>query len=132
VTGVRFPRPGPGSGGAYCAFKRCAPAYPTVSAGVQLSLADGRVARARIALGSAGLTPIRALDAEQELVGHAPDARAIGQAAAAAAAAADPVDDQRGSPAFKRRLAATLTRRAIHIALRRAGGETVSNSHEYY
>lgn len=132
VTGVRFPRPKPGSGGAYCAFKRCAPAYPTVSAGVQLTLADGRIGSARVALGSAGLTPIRALDAERELAGHAPDAGVIDKAAAAAAAAADPVDDQRGSAAFKRRLAATLTRRAIHIALRRAGGESVSNSHEYY
>lgn len=132
VTGVRFPRPAPGSGGAYCAFKRCAPAYPTLSAGVQLTLADGRIGRARVALGSAGLTPVRALDAEHELTGHAPEAGVIDKAAAAAAAATDPVHDQRGSPAFKRRLAATLTRRAIHIALRRAAGESVKNSHEYY
>ncbi|MFQ5635799.1 MAG: FAD binding domain-containing protein, partial [Gammaproteobacteria bacterium] len=29
VTGVRFASPAAGSAGAYCAFKRCAPAYPT-------------------------------------------------------------------------------------------------------
>ncbi|HEX2140405.1 MAG TPA: xanthine dehydrogenase family protein subunit M [Woeseiaceae bacterium] len=133
ITGVRFPRPAAGSGGAYCAFKRCAPAYPTVSAGVQLTLAqDGRIGSARVALGSAGLTPIRALDAEQELTGKQPDAAALERAAAAAVAASDPVDDQRGSAAFKRRLVASLTKRAVQIALRRAGGETVKNSHEYY
>jgi len=124
--------PGPGSGGAYCAFKRCAPAYPTASVGVQLNVADGKVASARIALGSAGLTPIRAQAAEQELTGRTADAAVIEKTAMAAVAAADPFGDQRGSPEFKRRLIDTLTRRAIGIALRRAAGETVKNSHEYY
>lgn len=132
IKGVRFQKPGPGSGGAYCAFKRCAPAYPTVSVGVQLTLVDGRIGTARVALGSAGLTPIRAQGAEQELAGQPPDTARIERAAAAAVAASDPIHDQRGSPDFKRRLIDTLTRRAIHIALRRAGGETVKNSHEYY
>jgi CO/xanthine dehydrogenase FAD-binding subunit len=85
-----------------------------------------------VALGSAGLTPIRAVDAEKELTGldsSAPDLEKVAEAAVAASA---PVDDQRGSPAFKRQLIATLTRRATSIALRRANGETVKNSHEYY
>lgn len=132
ITAVRFKRPGPGSGGAYCAFKRCAPAYPTASAGVQLSIDGGKIGSARVALGSVGLTPIRARDAEQELSGHSPTDAVIRKAAAAAVAASDPVDDQRGSPAFKRRLIDSLTQRAVQIALRRAAGETVKNSHEYY
>jgi carbon-monoxide dehydrogenase medium subunit len=132
VTGVRFARPGPGSGGAYCAFKRCAPAYPTVSVGVQLTLENGLIVSSRIALGSSGLTPIRAVDAEKELTGQDSAAPDLERAAEAAVAAADPVHDQRGSPAFKRRLIAALTRRATNIALRRANGETVKNSHEYY
>ncbi|HZD52507.1 MAG TPA: xanthine dehydrogenase family protein subunit M [Woeseiaceae bacterium] len=132
ITGVRFKMPRPGTGGAYCAFKRSAPAYPTISAGVQLALDDGRIESARIALGSAGLTPVRARAAEDELTGRAPDDAVVDKAATAAAAAADPVGDQRGSPAFKRRLIAALVQRAVHIALRRAAGETVKNSHEYY
>jgi carbon-monoxide dehydrogenase medium subunit len=132
VTGVQFADPGAGSGGAYCAFKRCAPAYPTISVGVQLTVADGRIASARVALGSAGLTPIRAMDAEKELTGQDSSSPNLENAAEAAVAASDPVHDQRGSPAFKRQLVATLTRRAANIALRRANGETVKNSHEYY
>ncbi|MEX2123516.1 MAG: xanthine dehydrogenase family protein subunit M [Woeseia sp.] len=132
VTGVRFAKPEPGSGGAYCAFKRCAPSYPTVSVGVQLKLAGKQITWARVALGSAGLTPIRALGAEAELVGQKAAALSLDKAADAAVAAADPVDDQRGSPDFKRHLIAALTRRAVHIAVRRAGGEKVKNSHEYY
>ena len=132
VTGVRFRKPGASSGGAYCAFKRCAPAYPTVSVGVQLTLADGKIGTARVALGSAGLTPIRAVDAEKELAGQDASAPGLDKAAEAAAAAAEPISDQRGSEGFKRRLVAVLTKRAAGIALRRANGETVKNSHEYY
>ena len=132
VTGIRFPKPASSSGGAYCAFKRCAPAYPTISVGVQMTVSDGQVESARIALGSAGLTPIRAKQAEAELGGHSLDADRIDKAADAAVAASDPIDDQRGSVDFKRQLIAHLTKRAIRIAERRAGGEQVNNSHEYY
>lgn len=132
VTGVRFAKPKAGSGGAYCAFKRCAPAYPTVSVGVQLTIDGGRIASARVALGSAGITPIRAADAEKELTGQDVKNLKLDKAAEAAVAAADPVEDQRGSAEFKKRLVGVLTRRATGIALRRANGETVKNSHEYY
>jgi carbon-monoxide dehydrogenase medium subunit len=132
VTGVQFASPGAGSGGAYCAFKRCAPAYPTISVGVQFTVEDGGIASSRVALGSAGLTPIRAMDAEKELTGQDSSSPNLEKAAEAAVAASDPVHDQRGTPAFKRQLIATLTRRAARIALRRANGETVKASHEYY
>lgn len=132
VTGVRFAKPKANSGGAYCAFKRCAPAYPTVSVGVQLTVEDGRIASARVALGSAGLTPIRAAEAEKELTGQDAKEPKLDKSAEAAVAAADPVEDQRGSADFKRRLVGVLTRRAAGIALRRAHGETVKSSHEYY
>jgi len=132
VTGILFSVPGSGCGGAYCAFKRCAPAYPTVSVGVQLSLSGGAVKKARIALGSSAPTPIRAPAAEAELEGAAITAERIGRAADAAVAAASPYPDRRGSAAFKSQLVATLVRRAIGIAQRRANGETVKNSHEYY
>jgi aerobic carbon-monoxide dehydrogenase medium subunit len=132
VSEVRFARPGPASGGAYCAFKRCAPAYPTVSAGVQLTLDDGKIGNCRIVFGSAGLTPIRAQDAEKELTGQDAKKPTLDTMVEAAVAAIDPLGDQRGSADFKRQLARTLVKRATSIALRRAGGETVKNSHEYY
>jgi carbon-monoxide dehydrogenase medium subunit len=132
VTGVRFAIPGAGTGGAYCVFKRCAPAYPTTAIGVQLQIKDGQVVSARVALGSSGPTPIRSRSAEAELEGGSLSPARVGKAAEAAVASADPFADQRGSAAFKRQLIATLTRRAIGIAQRRASGEAVKNSHEYY
>jgi len=132
ITGLSFNKPAAGSGGAYCTFKRCAPAYPTISVGVQLTMNGGQVESSRVALGSAGLTPIRAGEAEAELTGGSLTAEQVNKAAEAAMAASDPFDDRRGSAEFKRQLVATLTKRAIGIAQRRAGGETVKNSHEYY
>lgn len=134
VTGIRFALPGARTAGAYVGFKRCAPAYPTASAGVQLTLSEDSdtCEDVRIALGSAGLTAIHATAAEQELRGQPLNKTTIERAAEAAVAASDPVDDQRGSPAFKRAMLQVLVRRAVGIAIRRCNGESVEHSHEYY
>lgn len=132
ITGVSFAMPGPGTAGAYVAFKRAAPAYPTNSVAVQLTLRGDHCEDARIALGSAGLTPVRATTAEAELRGRTLDAAAIARAAQAAAAQAEPVADQRGTPDFKRALINTLVKRGVDVARRRCRGETVEVSHEYY
>jgi carbon-monoxide dehydrogenase medium subunit len=132
ITGISFNRPAAGSGGAYCTFKRCSPAYPTIAVGTQLCFEDGQVSSARVALGSAGLTPIRAQQAEAELVGGNLSPEQVNRAAEAAVAASDPHEDQRGSVEFKRQLVDTLTKRAIGIAKRRADGEVVLHSPEYY
>ena len=133
ITGVEFELPGAGSGGAYCSFKRCAPAYPTATVGVQLSLVDGNVVDSiRVAMGSAGLTPLRSTAAEAELQGRELTPDNIARAAEAVVATSDPVEDQRGSPEFKKRILATLFHRAVDVAQRRCHGEKVFNQPEYY
>jgi carbon-monoxide dehydrogenase medium subunit len=98
-----------------------------------MTLAAGDVCQdVRIALGSAGLTPIHATDAEQVLRGKALSPNTIDLAAEAAVAAAEPVEDMRGSEAFKRSVLAVLVKRAIDAAVRRCKGEQVEMSHEYY
>jgi aerobic carbon-monoxide dehydrogenase medium subunit len=132
VTAIRLRKPGAASGGAYCGFKRCSPAYPTVSVGVQLTLKGTKVAAARVAAGSVGFVPTRLGEVEAVLQGQAVDAACIERAAEAAAKAVNPLEDTRGTAAFKRRVTAAMTARAIGVALRRANGETVKNKHEYY
>jgi carbon-monoxide dehydrogenase medium subunit len=132
VTAASFKVPPKNSAGAYVCFKRCAPAYPTISAGIQLRMQGDQCEDARIALGSAGLTPIHARLAEAELRGRALTGEAVARAAAAAVAQCDPVADQRGSPAFKRSLISALVKRAVDMAARRCRGESVEVSHEYY
>lgn len=131
VSEVAVKTPAKGSGGAYLAFKRAAPVYPTASAAVQLTM-DGSVCReAAIALGCVGLVAIKAKDAEAALRGQPISEKTLSAAAEAARAAADPQSDMRGSADYKRTLVGALVRRAIDIAVRRARGEQVEVSHLY-
>jgi aerobic carbon-monoxide dehydrogenase medium subunit len=123
--------PPKGSGGAYVAFKRSAPVYPTASAAVQLVMDGDTCKEAAIALGCVGLTAIKAAEAEGALRGHAIEARTIADAMEAAQVAADPQSDMRGSADYKRRLVGALVKRAIAIAASRARGEQVDVSHLY-
>jgi carbon-monoxide dehydrogenase medium subunit len=132
VTEVHVKTPPKGSGGAHLAFKRTAPVYPTASTAVQLTLEGQDTCKdVRIVLGCVGLTAIRAKDAESALRGKALNVKNIQAAAEAARAAADPQSDMRGSADYKRAMVASLVKRAIGIAGRRAGGEHVEAGHEY-
>jgi aerobic carbon-monoxide dehydrogenase medium subunit len=131
VSEVSVKIPPKGSGGAYLAFKRSAPVYPTASAAVQLTM-DGDVCQAAaIALGCVGLTAIRTKDAETALHGQKLTEKTIARAMEAVRAAADPQSDMRGSAEYKRTLVGALVKRAIEIAVRRSRGEQVEVSHIY-
>jgi aerobic carbon-monoxide dehydrogenase medium subunit len=131
VREVTVKLPGTGSGGAYLAFKRSAPVYPTASAAVQLAM-DGDVCKdATIVLGCVGLVPVKATAAESALRGNKIDDKTVATAMEAVRTAADPQTDMRGSAEYKRTLAAALVKRAIAVALRRARGEQVEVSHIY-
>ncbi|MEM8772256.1 MAG: xanthine dehydrogenase family protein subunit M [Pseudomonadota bacterium] len=87
--------------------------YALVSAAVALTLDEGRVAQARIALGGVAPKPWRARGAEAALVGRAPTEDAIAEAAAQAIVGATPTEDNR----YKVDLAARVLTRAIKEAL---------------
>jgi carbon-monoxide dehydrogenase medium subunit len=131
VREVMVKVPEKGSGGAYLAFKRSAPVYPTASAAVQLTM-QGEVCKdAAIVLGCVALVPVRATAAEAALRGRAIDAKALGAAMDAAREAADPQPDMRGSAEYKRSLVGALVKRAIEAAAERARGKRVEVSHIY-
>jgi carbon-monoxide dehydrogenase medium subunit len=131
VSEIVVKAPPKGSGGAYLAFKRSAPVYPTASVAVQLTLEGDTCKDAAIALGCVGLTAIKAAAAAAALRGQKINEKIINNAAEAARAAADPQPDMRGSVEYKRALVAGLLKRAIEVAARRAGGERVELSHIY-
>jgi len=131
VTEVEVKVPPAGSGGAYIAFKRSAPVYPSASVAVQLTMAGDVCRDAAIALGCVGLTAIRATEAETALRGKSLNDKTIATAAEAARAVADPQSDMRGSADYKRQLVVALVKRAIQIAARRARGEQVEGTHLY-
>jgi aerobic carbon-monoxide dehydrogenase medium subunit len=119
------------TGGAYLAFKRSAPVYPTASAAVQLALEGDVCTEVAIVLGCVGLVPVKATAAESALRGRKIDDRAVSAAMEAVRTAVDPQSDMRGSAEYKRMLAAALVKRAIEVAMRRARGERVEVSHIY-
>jgi carbon-monoxide dehydrogenase medium subunit len=131
LTEVEVRLPPKGSGGAYLAFKRTAPVYPTASTAVQLVMEGDVCKDAAIALGCVGLTSIRCTQAEAALRGRPLDGRAIADAVEAARAAADPQPDMRGSAEYKRELVGALVNRAIQIAVRRARGEQIEGTPLY-
>jgi len=131
VTEVEVKVPRKGSGGAYLAFKRSAPVYPSASVAVQLTMADDVCQEAAIGLGCVGLTAIRATEAESALRGKALNEKTIATAAEAARATGDPQPDMRGSAEYKHQLVVALVQRAIGIAAQRARGKQVEGAHLY-
>jgi len=131
VREISVQAPAKGSGGAYLAFKRSAPVYPTASAAVQVSMEGDLCKDAHIVLGCVGLLPVRATAAADALRGRNIDDKSVVMAMDAVREATDPQADMRGSAEYKRVLAAALVKRALEVAVRRARGERVEVSHIY-
>ena len=95
-----------------------------MSVAALLTLEDGsnRCREARIALGSAGTTPVRAEAAEAALRGQELTPERLAEAARQVEGQVDPISDFRGSSDYKREMAVVWTRRALEEALQRARG----------
>jgi carbon-monoxide dehydrogenase medium subunit len=116
------PRP-PGSGDAYLRMiPRTEMDIAVVGCGVSLTLSDGVCTAARVGLGAVAPTVLLVEEAGRALVGSRLDAAALDAAAAACRAACRPIDDKRGTIAYRTRVAGVLLRRAAGIAADRAAG----------
>jgi len=123
LTEIRIPAAAPKSGGAYMKFERKVGDFATAGAAAHVTLgAGGEIAKAGIGLTNAGLTPLRAAEAENFLQGKRPDAATLAQAAKLAGAASDPSADRRGAVEYKKEMARVLTARALKKAVERAQG----------
>ena len=93
-----------------------------VGSGVSLTFDDGGVCTAaRVALGAVAARALLVPAAAEALIGTKLEDAALDAAAAAASAACSPIDDKRGTIAFRIEVAGVLTRRAAKIAQERAG-----------
>jgi carbon-monoxide dehydrogenase medium subunit len=125
VESVFLPKPKPRTGSAYLRFTpRTEMDIAVASAGVCLTLdKNGKCTEARVALGAVGPRVILCKPAADALVGTTVDAAALAKLQAAASAAATPIDDKRGTVAFRTDVVGVLARRAAEKALARARGE---------
>jgi carbon-monoxide dehydrogenase medium subunit len=116
VTAVTVPLLPAASGASFVKFlPRTADDYATVAVAAIVTLEpDGqRCHQARIALGSVGMTPLRARAAEAALVGQRLDEGVLRAAGAAAKTEVDPLSDHRGSAAYKREMVSVMVGRAL-------------------
>jgi CO/xanthine dehydrogenase FAD-binding subunit len=88
--------------------------FALAAAAVQLALDPGGICRrVAIAVGGADAIPQRAAAAEARILGTTLDERDLDEAAALVANALTPLADQHASPLYRRRVAATLVKRAL-------------------
>jgi carbon-monoxide dehydrogenase medium subunit len=116
ITSVRVPDPGPRAGGTYLKLERKVGDFATVGVAVHLSLDNGTVGRAGIALTAVGPRNLRAREAEERLAGAPLDDETIREAAQLAAEAAQPRSDNRGSADYKRSVVRVFTERGLRKA----------------
>lgn len=124
VTSVFLPPRPAKSGDAYLRFiPRTEMDIAVVGVGVSLTLDDaGTCTAARVGLGAVAATVLVVEDAAAALIGSKVDDAALDKLAAAASAACKPIDDKRGTIAFRTHVAGVLAKRAAKIALERAKG----------
>ncbi|MBU6270787.1 MAG: xanthine dehydrogenase family protein subunit M [Betaproteobacteria bacterium] len=122
LVAIALPARAPRSGDAYLRLiPRTEMDIAVAGAGVWLALdADRRVSQARVALGAVAPTALRVDAAAQALIGTRLEDEALARLAAAASAACRPIDDKRGTAAYRIRVAGVLARRAAVIAYERA------------
>jgi aerobic carbon-monoxide dehydrogenase medium subunit len=116
ITQVRVPDPGSRASGTYLKLERKVGDFATVGVAVHLSMSNGSVGQAGIALTGVGPRNIRAEAAEQALVGHSLDDDVIAEAARLAGEAAQPRTDVRGTEEYKRNAVRVFTARGLRKA----------------
>jgi len=123
VVSIRLPKRPPHSGDAYLRFiPRTEMDIAVVGAGISLTLDDNGVCiDARVSLGAVAARALIVDTAAQALIGTKVDDAALQAVDAAASAAAKPIDDKRGTIAFRIKVSGVMARRATAIALSRAG-----------
>ncbi|QPF88224.1 xanthine dehydrogenase family protein subunit M [Bradyrhizobium genosp. L] len=116
------PRPA-GSADAYLRMiPRTEMDIAVVGLGVSLTLKDGVCTAARVGLGAVAPVALLVEPAAQALIGSKLDDAALEAAAGACRAACRPIDDKRGTIAYRTKTAGVLLKRTAAIAAQRAGG----------
>ena len=114
VTAVIVPASPQGARGGYLKFARVDGDYATVSVAALVSRQKDVCTHIAVALGAVGPRPVRDPSAEKALIGRPITEAALAALGDALAAACDPVDDVRGSSAYRRGLVPKLVARAVN------------------
>jgi carbon-monoxide dehydrogenase medium subunit len=122
VIEVAVPAPPPGAGSAFAKLTRTAADIAKLNVAALVVVEEGICTCARIVLGAVAPVPVRALEAEQALVGAAPDPGTLERAALMVASAIRPITDLRSTAEYRRCATPVLARRVLEVAFSRAAG----------
>ena len=122
IVSLDIPKPAARTADAYLRFiPRTEMDIAVVGAGAALTLdPDGTCTAARLALGAVAPTARLVPAAAAAIIGNKIDDTALANVAIAARAACNPIDDKRGTVAFRLHVAGVLATRAVKIAIKRA------------
>jgi CO/xanthine dehydrogenase FAD-binding subunit len=120
LTEIVLPKLPPQTGWGFAEVARRHGDFALAAVAVTLTLSDGAIVQARIALTGVGPTAMRADEAERLLIGKSLDADLKARAIAAVREAIAPETDLHASSDYRRHLAGVLTGRALAAAWRRA------------
>jgi carbon-monoxide dehydrogenase medium subunit len=120
LESVAFPVWGAGSGFAVREMARREGDFATAGVVAGVTLADGRVSRAVVALFGMGPTPIRARALEGQLVGIEASEIDLTEIGRAAVADVDPPSDVHATGPYRKRVASRLVADALQSALQEA------------
>ncbi len=122
VVAFSFKPMAPGEGAAFVKMgARRAMAISVVNGAAWLKIEGGKIAAARVAIGSVAVKTLRLPDVEKLLIGKAPSRELFAEAGAAGADAIKPIDDIRGTAGYRKTVAATVIERSLAGAAKRAG-----------
>jgi len=123
ITAITLPPRGAADGDAYQRFiPRSEMDIAVVGCAVNLTVEDGTITHARVALGAVAPTVLLVPEAAGAIVGTTLDGAALEALAAAARSAAKPISDKRGTAEFRTEVAGVLARRVAELAYARARG----------
>lgn len=123
ISAVLLPPRGDSGGDAYLRFiPRTEMDIAVAGCAVNLRLDGDVISEARVALGAVAPTVLLVPEAAKAIEGTTLDDAAMSALAEAASAACNPIDDKRGTKAFRIEVAGVLAKRAARIAYTRAKG----------
>jgi carbon-monoxide dehydrogenase medium subunit len=129
LTAIRFTPWPAGHGFAFVEFARRHGDFAITSAAVLLA-ADkgGKITRASVTIGGAAVTPVRAAQLEQALVGQVPSPELL-RDACESCRAIEAIEDIHAPASYRQHLAAVLSRRALEKAVTRIGQPVPAKLH---
>jgi carbon-monoxide dehydrogenase medium subunit len=119
LAAVHFTLPPAAAGSSLVEVARRHGDFAQAGAGAVLNIDGGKISYARITMLGLGSTPLRAIRAEEALIGERPTDDVFTRIADMSSESMEPLDDVHADAGYKRHVGMVMVRRALALAYRR-------------